>query len=99
MLSTRVRSGRYAADILRERPDLPIVAVDLDPLATPMTRAAVAVLATDGQVTVVQGDFTRFRLPKAEGRTAFIGNPPYLPHHQIPAKTKAWAQLAAGPPD
>lgn len=89
-------SGRYAAAILRARPDMPVIAVDLDPLATLMTRAAVAVLATGEDVTVVQDDFTRFRLPKTDGRTAFLGNPPYLRHHQIPARTKAWAQLAAG---
>lgn len=88
-------SGRYTAAILRREPQLAIVAIDLDPLATIMTRAAVAVLSGGGAARVIQGDFTRARLSKVDGRTAFVGNPPYLRHHQIPARTKAWAQLAA----
>ncbi|WP_344298069.1 methyltransferase [Agromyces neolithicus] len=89
-------SGRYTAAILKHDPHLAVVAIDLDPLATVMTRAAVAVLGAGDTTRVIQGDFTRARLPKVDGSTAFVGNPPYLRHHQIPAKTKAWAQLAAG---
>lgn len=89
-------SGRYTAAVLRAEPDIPVFAIDLDPLATLMTRAIVAVLGGRTQHRVVQGDFTRARLPEVGGPTAFIGNPPYLRHHQIPARTKNWARLAAG---
>lgn len=88
-------SGRYTGEILRQDPKVAVVAIDLDPLATLMTRAVVAVLAPEGRVQVIQGDFTRAKLPEVSGATAFIGNPPYLRHHQIPSKTKTWAQLAA----
>lgn len=86
-------SGRYTAAVLRIDPTMPIVAVDLDPLATLMTRATAAVLRATS-VTVSQIDFTQLRLPDVEGPTAFIGNPPYLRHHQISAASKAWAQKA-----
>lgn len=87
-------SGRYTSAVLRIDSTMPIVAVDLDPLATLMTRAAVAVLGGSA-VTVSQIDYTRLRLPTIDGSTAFLGNPPYLRHHQISASSKAWAQTAA----
>jgi adenine-specific DNA-methyltransferase len=87
-------SGRYTAAVLRRDKDFPVVAVDLDPLATIMTRAVVAVLGGTS-VIVMNADFTRVRLPKIEGVTAFLGNPPYLRHHQIPPASKLWAQKAA----
>tara|TARA_R110002124_G_scaffold126756_3_gene286457 strand:+ start:44981 stop:46621 length:1641 start_codon:yes stop_codon:yes gene_type:complete len=87
-------SGRYTAAVLRKDPSFAIVAVDLDPLATLMTRAAIAVLNGTSTV-VVQADYTRLALPKIAGTTAFLGNPPYLRHHQITPASKAWAQKAA----
>lgn len=87
-------SGRYTAAVLRRNKNFPVVAVDLDPLATLMTRAVVAVLGGTS-VVVANVDYTRFRLPSIEGTTAFIGNPPYLRHHQIAPASKLWAQKAA----
>lgn len=87
-------SGRFAAAIARMRPDLPIVAVDTDPLATLLTRATLAV-AGARDVRVVQCDYLTLALPPCEGRTGYIANPPYIRHHDLPAGAKAWA-LAAG---
>lgn len=88
-------SGRFAASVLRRDPRIPLVAVDLDPLATLMTRAVAAVLDAPN-VTIKQADYTRLRLPQVDGATAFIGNPPYVRHHQLTPEAKAWArQLAA----
>lgn len=87
-------SGRFVAEVLRRDTTVSIVAVDLDPVATLMTRAVVAVLrATNARV--IQGDYTRIELPRIEGRTAYIGNPPYVRHHQLATEAKAWAQAAA----
>lgn len=87
-------SGRYTAEALRRDPELAVVAVDLDPIATLMTRAVVAVFNGQNSL-VVNGDFTKIRLPLVEGVTAFLGNPPYLRHHQLPVAAKAWAQKAS----
>ena len=51
-------------------------------------------LAYDG-ATVICGDYTQAVLPPHDGKTAFIGNPPYVRHHSLSARAKAWAQLAA----
>jgi len=88
-------SGRFVAEALRRAASFSVVAVDIDPVATLMTRAVLAVLgATNARV--IQGDYTRVKLSKINGRTAYIGNPPYVRHHQLEAAAKDWAQTAAG---
>ncbi len=72
-----------------------IVAFDTDPLSTLVTRAGLA--AHNGSpATVINDGFTQTALPIFDGKTAFVGNPPYLRHHSLNAGAKAWAQLAAG---
>lgn len=88
-------SGRYTAAVLRRDPSMSIVAVDLDPLATLMTRAAAAVCG-GASVQVKHADYTQIQLPEINGKTAFLGNPPYLRHHNIAPENKAWAQRVAG---
>ena len=87
-------SGRFAIAVAR-RSNAHVVAFDTDPLATLVTRAGLGVLG-GGMATVVNADFTSAVLPGCEGKTAFIGNPPYVRHHSLTAGAKAWAQLAAG---
>jgi adenine-specific DNA-methyltransferase len=87
-------SGRYIGEIIRRDSGIEAVAVDSDPLATLMTRATLAVLGAR-RARVINGDYTRVSLPVLARRTAFIGNPPYVRHHQLSAQDKAWAQQAA----
>jgi hypothetical protein len=87
-------SGRFLAGVLRRAPGLEAIAVDSDPLATLMTRAMLAVLEAS-RARVILADYTTLTLPGTGGRTAFLGNPPYVRHHQLSAASKAWAQQAA----
>jgi adenine-specific DNA-methyltransferase len=89
-----VGSGRFLSEVIRRRHEISAVAVDIDPVATLMTRAVLAVLKVPN-VRVTQGDYTTLFLPAIDERTAFIGNPPYVRHHQLSADAKAWAQKAA----
>lgn len=82
-------SGRFATAALRLDPKLEIVAIDLDPVATILTRAVLAVLGCR-DATVLQTDYTTVKLPGSAGRTAFIGNPPYVRHHDLPPSAKSW---------
>src|ERR1035437_1011905 len=70
-------SGRYSAAIARLAPEVEVLAIDLDPLATLMTRASLAALGHERSV-VMNIDYTKVRFEKIEGRTAYLGNPPYL---------------------
>jgi adenine-specific DNA-methyltransferase len=87
-------SGRFLAEVLRRQPRIDAIAVDVDPVATLMTRAMLAVMKAP-HVRIIHGDYTRLNPPKVTGRTAFIGNPPYVRHHQLSASAKAWAQHTA----
>lgn len=86
-------SGRFAAAVVRARPDLVVVALDTDPLATLLTRAALSVLGAHN-ARVLAADFTALSLEPADGPTAWIGNPPYVRHHDLPPTMKAWAAEA-----
>lgn len=86
-------SGRFAVAAVRANPDIDIVAVDLDPLATLLTRANLAVLEAKAQV--LNADYLTVRIPRIEGRTAWVGNPPYVRHHDLTPENKAWSAKAA----
>ena len=88
-------SGRFALEIAR-RSDAQIIAVDSDPLATLLTRAGIATLGGASHATVLNVDYLQLTLPRHDGRTAFVGNPPYVRHHDLPARVKAWARQTSG---
>lgn len=87
-------SGRYSAAAVRANPDLHIVAIDLDPLATLLTRAALAVLGAKSARVICDSYLTADIGPHA-GVTAWVGNPPYVRHHDLPTEVKGWASKAA----
>ena len=88
-------SGRFAVAAGRRFPRARLVAVESDPLAALVCRAHLAVAGLAGRAVVVAGDFRSADLGPAEGRTLWIGNPPYVRHHQIPAGWKEWLTLTA----
>lgn len=87
-------SGRFALAALRRKPGLEVVAIDVDPLATLLVRAGLAALKATG-ARVVHGDYLRVRIPRVPVRTAFVGNPPYVRHHDLRPETKAYAAALA----
>jgi len=88
-------SGRFAVALRRAGFQGQLLAVDADPLAVLMTRAHLAAAGLP-PAEVVCADLLQLRLPAVVGRTAFIGNPPYVRHHDLTRETKAWAQRAGG---
>ncbi len=87
-------SGRFSVAAVCQRPHLEVVAVDLDPLATLLTRAALSAVRAR-RATVIQGDYLSIEIARSAGRTAFLGNPPYVRHHDLSAETKALAAALA----
>jgi SAM-dependent methyltransferase len=86
-------SGRFTVAVARQSAAY-IVAFDTDPLSTLVTRAGLASIGNT-TATVLNSDYTQAILPPHDGKTAFVGNPPYVRHHSLSAGTKAWAQMAA----
>ena len=87
-------SGRFACQVARRAPNVALVAVDNDPLATLITRANLT-QSYAPNVRVLHDDFTTASFERCSGRTAFLGNPPYIRHHGLGASKKAWAAVAA----
>jgi len=66
-----------------------LLGVEIDPLAALIARANLATQGYTKRAQVVLTDY-RSPLPAYNGRTLFVGNPPYVRHHQIDAEWKQW---------
>lgn len=88
-------SGRFAAAAGRRFPRARIVAVERDPVAAIACRAHLATAGLANRAAVVVGDYRTADLGSADGRTLYLGNPPYVRHHQISAGWKEWLTLTA----
>lgn len=83
-------SGRFILAAGEAFPNAHLVAVEMDPLAALMLRANLHARGWVGRATLLIKDYREVRLPKFTGTTAFIGNPPYVRHHDIAEGWKAW---------
>jgi SAM-dependent methyltransferase len=84
-------SGRFLFETARRFPQAELHGVETDPTAAILCRANLAVLGLANRAQVHLSDFREFRLPDgAAGPTLFIGNPPYVRHHQIEPAWKDW---------
>jgi len=88
-------SGRFALQALAMRPETSVTAIDIDPLATLVTRTNMLTRGVDRSARVINGDYLQVSFPEACGRTAFVGNPPYVRHHGLTKEQKAWGTAAA----
>jgi SAM-dependent methyltransferase len=88
-------SGRFTIAAAKQFPNAPLIAVEIDPLAALMLRANASVLGFSNRLTVKLIDYRRLTLSKVDGPTLFIGNPPYVRHHDISEKWKTWLAAEA----
>jgi adenine-specific DNA-methyltransferase len=88
-------SARMLLAAGRRWPQAALVGVEIDPAAAIIGRASLAAAGFAGRSAVLLGDYCGARLPHAEGPTLFLGNPPYVRHHQIAAPGKDWLRRAA----
>lgn len=88
-------SARYLLAAGRAFPDADLVGADVDPVATLMARAnlSAAGLAKRSRVELV--DYRSLSVPDIEGRTLYVGNPPYVRHHGISPEWKQWLTKTA----
>jgi adenine-specific DNA-methyltransferase len=88
-------SARFLAAAGRRWPEAALLGVETDPLAAMIGRATLAAAGMAGRAGITVGDYRSLRLAPAAGPTLFLGNPPYVRHHQIPAAWKSWLRSAA----
>ncbi len=86
-------TGRFSIDAAKKRADIKIVAVDTDPVATILCRSNLQVLGIRN-VEVRHAEFTALQLDEIDGRTAYVGNPPYVRHHELSMEQKRWISKA-----
>lgn len=87
-------SGRFAQAVANRMDTPSIVAVDTDPIATLLCRANLAVIGRP-RVTILNADFASLPLEPISGRTGFVGNPPYVRHHDLTDVQKSWSESAS----
>ena len=88
-------SGRFLVAAGRAMPRAEILAVEVDPVAALLTRAHLVAAGLGGRARLVLGDYRALALPRIDGRTLFLGNPPYVRHHAIPATWKRWLTVTS----
>ncbi len=83
-------SARFLVAAGRRFPNAELVAVELDPLAAMLARGHLASAGMAGRSRVVLRDYREIELPKIDGQTLFLGNPPYVRHHLVGVHWKTW---------
>jgi adenine-specific DNA-methyltransferase len=88
-------SARFLAAAGRRWPHAQLIGLETDPLAALIGRATLAAAGMAGRATIEVADYRSVGLPAAPGGTLFLGNPPYVRHHQVAAPWKDWFREAA----
>ena len=88
-------SGRFLLAAGQAFPHAELVAVESDPLAALLLRANAAALGMADRLTLIVDDYRKIALPLVAGQTLYVGNPPYVRHHDIPPSDKDWLASAA----
>lgn len=84
-----IGSARFLTCAGAAFPKAELIGIDIDPLAALMSRANLAVCGFSKRSRVILGDYRSFT-EQVDGNTLYIGNPPYVRHHRIAPKWKAW---------
>lgn len=88
-------SGRFSIAAGLRYPDARLLAVEVDPLAALIARGNLAAAGLTARSTVLVDDYRALDLERQEGPTLYVGNPPYVRHHHIEARWKAWLTATA----
>jgi hypothetical protein len=82
-------SGRFLMQAATTFPNATLIGVETDPLAALIARANLATAGLADRARIVVGDYRQFHEPVST-TTLYIGNPPYVRHHEISPKWKGW---------
>jgi hypothetical protein len=88
-------SARFLAAAGRRWPSAQLVGLETDPLAALIGRATLAAAGMAGRAVIEVADYRSVRLGPVPGPTLFLGNPPYVRHHQVPVPWKDWLRDTA----
>lgn len=83
-------SGRYLLAAAKAFPRAKLIALEIDPLSALMLRANIRASGLSDRAEVIVGDYREAMIPVIDEPTLYIGNPPYVRHHQIEPQWKDW---------
>ena len=83
-------SARFLLEAGRVLPNALLVGVEIDPLAALLARANLTAAGLDHRAQILVRDYRDADLGEFESTTSYIGNPPYVRHHQIESEWKEW---------
>lgn len=82
-------SGRYSLACAKAFPDADVLALDNSDEAVSMCKANALAAGLSSRIKVVKADFTDYEITRPkDGPVLWIGNPPYVRHHDIDPTTK-----------
>lgn len=88
-------TGRFLVAAGRRFPRAQLVAIDIDPIACLIARANLTTAGLARRARVQLVDYRMLHLEAIEGRSLYIGNPPYVRHHQVSPEWKRWLTATA----
>ena len=88
-------SARFLLAAARRFPRAYLLGIEIDPLAAMIARANLVAAGHGRRAEIVLADYREASIPNIDGRTLFIGNPPYVRHHGLPASAKEWLTAQA----
>ncbi len=88
-------SGRFLVAAGRAFSRARLLGIEIDPLAALMCRANLAVAGFARRAEVRVADYRSAEIQEIPGSTLFIGNPPYVRHHDIGPEWKEWLSSTA----
>jgi hypothetical protein len=83
-------SGRFTFSALAKFRKASAVAIERDAVLALVLRAGAAIHGVTQRLQIVVEDFRDTNLPAVRGKTLFIGNPPYVRHHDVSPEWKTW---------
>lgn len=87
-------SGRFLLAAARAFPDAALVGIEINPVCALLARANLHTLGLSRRSQIIVKDYRQAEIPRP-GPTLFIGNPPYVRHHQIDRRWKNWLKRHA----
>lgn len=91
-----VGSGRFLLRAAHHFRKADLIGVELDPLAAAIARGNLAAAGLKNRSCIVVGDYRAEEAIDNDGRSLFVGNPPYVRHHLIEPRWKEWLVSRAG---
>lgn len=88
-------SGRFIIRALKKFPSAKGIAIDTDPVALLIARANAHVCGLSQRIDFRLCDYREALIEKINGVTLYIGNPPYVRHHNITSRWKEWYAVTA----